>query len=97
MPEEARKKRMYARNTHIKDSLVQQLPSPQSPVERLDAAVAGEEVHRANVRVFGEVIVALRDDGEGGGVAELVEDELQDLIYCIQREFHTGSAIDCRR
>lgn len=97
VPEEARKKRRYARNTHIKDPLVQQLSPPQSPVERLDAAVASEEVHRADVRVLGEVIVTFGDNGECGGVAEFVKDELQDLIYCIQRESRTESALDCRR
>lgn len=58
--------------------------------------MTGEEIHRADVRVLGELIVAFGDDGECGGVAELVKDELQDLIYCIQREFPIVCALNCR-
>ena len=67
-------------DTHVNDLLVQEFTPAKGPVEGLHATVTGEEVHGTNVGVLAEFMVAFGEHGEGGGVAELVKDELQDLV-----------------
>ena len=66
--------------THVDDGLVHEAAPAQGPVEGLYAAVAREKVGRAHVGVAGKGMVLVRDEAEGGGVVELVDDDLEDFV-----------------
>lgn len=67
--------------TYVDDLVCHEFTPPEGMKECLQLSVPRQEIGCADVRVLGEIRKTFRDPGEGGRVIEVVEYELQDLVW----------------
>lgn len=67
--------------TYVDDLVRHEFTPPEGMKECLELSMPRQEIGCADVRVLGEIGKTFGHPGEGGRVIEVVEYELQDLVW----------------
>lgn len=65
---------------NVDDRLVQKLPSTQRPKHSIYAAMASQKIVSTDIRVPGDLVETLADEGQSSGIFEFVDDKCDNFI-----------------